>query len=138
MPHKVPRWVSSVVILIIYTIRVFILQGWYIVSYALAIYLLNLFIAFISPKFDPMMEDDEEIGETSSPATYIVCSSLPHTHTHTQYLLINNHCVEEGTLLLKIEHLNSLPYAPYSMLEVVSHSKILLFCVSFSTSIFKQ
>ena len=42
----------------------FILQGWYIVSYALAIYLLNLFIAFISPKFDPIMEEEEEIGKT--------------------------------------------------------------------------
>jgi hypothetical protein len=63
VPHKIPRWGTSVVLLIIYTIRVFLLQGWYIVSYALAIYLLNLFIAFISPKFDPMMEEEEEIGE---------------------------------------------------------------------------
>ena len=63
MPHRIPRWVASVVILIVYTVRVMILQGWYIVSYALAIYLLNLFIAFISPKFDPMMEEEEDVGE---------------------------------------------------------------------------
>lgn len=66
VPHKVPRWIASVVLLCIYTIRVFVLQGWYIISYALAIYLLNLFIAFISPKFDPVMEEEEEIGETSN------------------------------------------------------------------------
>ena len=63
VPHKIPRWGTSVVLLIIYTVRVLLLQGWYIVSYALAIYLLNLFIAFISPKFDPVMEEEEEIGE---------------------------------------------------------------------------
>lgn len=52
----------AVVILFLYSIRVFALQGWYIVTYALAIYLLNLFIAFITPKFDPATEDDEELG----------------------------------------------------------------------------
>ena len=31
-------------------------------TYALAIYLLNLFIAFISPKFDPAVEEDDEMG----------------------------------------------------------------------------
>ena len=66
VPHKIPRWVASVVLLAIYGVRVLILQGWYIVTYALAIYLLNLFIAFISPKFDPMMEEEEEIGEPLS------------------------------------------------------------------------
>ena len=64
MPHKIPRWVAAVVLLCVYGIRVLILQGWYIVTYALAIYLLNLFIAFISPKFDPVMEEEDEIGKT--------------------------------------------------------------------------
>lgn len=63
VPHKIPRWVTSVVLLVIYAVRVLILQGWYIITYALAIYLLNLFIAFISPKFDPMMEEEEEIED---------------------------------------------------------------------------
>lgn len=63
VPHKIPRWIASVVLLCIYTVRVLILQGWYIISYALAIYLLNLFIAFISPKFDPVLEEEEEAGE---------------------------------------------------------------------------
>nr|XP_060615048.1 protein RER1 [Anolis sagrei ordinatus] len=36
-------------------------QGWYIVTYALGIYHLNLFIAFLSPKVDPsLMEDSDE------------------------------------------------------------------------------
>lgn len=31
-------------------------QGWYIVTYALGIYHLNLFIAFLSPKIDPALD----------------------------------------------------------------------------------
>lgn len=34
------------------------LQGWYIVTYGLGIYHLNLFIAFLSPKIDPAMDFD--------------------------------------------------------------------------------
>uniref|UniRef100_V5H9C6 Putative golgi involved in er retention rer n=1 Tax=Ixodes ricinus TaxID=34613 RepID=V5H9C6_IXORI len=33
--------------------RIVYLQGWYIVTYALGIYHLNLFIAFLTPKIDP-------------------------------------------------------------------------------------
>lgn len=62
VPYRGPRWISSVIVLLLYALRVFLLQGWYIVTYALAIYLLNLFIAFLSPKFDPAGEDDSEIG----------------------------------------------------------------------------
>ena len=39
------------------------LQGWYIVTYALGIYHLNLFIAFLSPKIDPAMADFEGISD---------------------------------------------------------------------------
>lgn len=55
-------------ILFIYAVRVFFLQGWYIVTYALAIYLLNLFIAFITPKFDPAIED--EMGKFNNNVHY--------------------------------------------------------------------
>lgn len=33
-------------------------QGWYIVTYGLGIYHLNLFIAFLTPKLDPAMDFD--------------------------------------------------------------------------------
>lgn len=62
VPYRIPRWIFSVVALLMYGVRVFFLQGWYIVTYALAIYLLNLFIAFITPKFDPANEEDDEMG----------------------------------------------------------------------------
>jgi len=48
------------VVLLIYFIRVFFAQGWYIVTYALGIYLLNLFLAFLQPKIDPSLEMDME------------------------------------------------------------------------------
>lgn len=40
------------------------LQGWYIVTYALGIYILNLLIAFLSPKIDPALEDLDSNGES--------------------------------------------------------------------------
>jgi type IV secretory pathway TrbD component len=44
------------------------LQGWYIITYALGIYYLNLLLAFLSPKIDPSYgmtddDDDEDSGE---------------------------------------------------------------------------
>ena len=35
------------------------MQGWYIVTYALAIYHLNLLLAFLTPKIDPAMAEYE-------------------------------------------------------------------------------
>ena len=41
------------------SLTVFLLfWGWYIVTYALGIYHLNLFIAFLSPKVDPSLMED--------------------------------------------------------------------------------
>lgn len=37
------------------------------VAYSLGIYLLNLFLAFISPKFDPSLESDTDMEEGSTP-----------------------------------------------------------------------
>ena len=37
----------------------FLFQGWYIITYALGIYLLNLFIAFLTPQVDPAIMEDE-------------------------------------------------------------------------------
>jgi len=37
----------------------FFAQGWYIVTYAIGIFMLNQFIAFLTPKIDPAMRDYE-------------------------------------------------------------------------------
>ncbi|XP_034840486.1 protein RER1 [Maniola hyperantus] len=57
-PHIKSRWAGSIVLLAIFILRIFLKQGWYIVTYALGIYHLNLFIAFLTPKIDPAMDID--------------------------------------------------------------------------------
>lgn len=59
-PHSFVRWSLAVVLELAFLMRVFLLQGWYIVTYALGIYHLNLFIAFLSPKIDPALDYDDE------------------------------------------------------------------------------
>ncbi|KAL8193674.1 hypothetical protein R6Q57_026366 [Mikania cordata] len=56
-PFLLYRWIVFCVIAIIYTARVFFLQGFYVVSYALGIYILNLLIGFLSPQVDPEFQD---------------------------------------------------------------------------------
>ncbi|KAF4660790.1 retention in endoplasmic reticulum protein 1 [Perkinsus olseni] len=46
------RWLAFFVACAIYGIRVYFLQGFYIITYGWSIYLLNLFIGFISPQVD--------------------------------------------------------------------------------------
>jgi len=55
-PHAVYRWIGSVFIVLIYILRVYYREGFYIVSYGVGIYLLNLLIGFLSPLVDPEME----------------------------------------------------------------------------------
>lgn len=52
VPFTYTRWISLAVLVALYYLRVHILAGWYIVTYGLAIYLLNLFIGFLSPPVD--------------------------------------------------------------------------------------
>ncbi|KAK7869251.1 hypothetical protein R5R35_000872 [Gryllus longicercus] len=59
-PYSAVRWVFAAFLELIFLGRVFLLQGWYIVTYALGIYHLNLFIAFLSPKIDPALDYDDE------------------------------------------------------------------------------
>jgi hypothetical protein len=47
------RWGIATFILFLYIVRVWALEGFYIVSYALGIYLLHLLIGFLSPQDDP-------------------------------------------------------------------------------------
>lgn len=50
------RWIAFALFLVLYCIRVYTAQGWFIVTYGLGIFLLNIFIGFISPKVDPETE----------------------------------------------------------------------------------
>ncbi|KAK9108889.1 hypothetical protein Sjap_016949 [Stephania japonica] len=55
-PHTMQRWIGTLAVASIYVLRVYYIQGFYIVSYGLGIYLLNLLIGFLSPKVDPELE----------------------------------------------------------------------------------
>ena len=55
-PHPVQRWLGTLAVAAIYVLRVYYVQGFYIVSYGLGIYILNLLIGFLSPKVDPELE----------------------------------------------------------------------------------
>lgn len=57
-PQIPARWVLWAVSLILYIIRVFFLKGFYIVTYGLGIYNLNLLLGFITPQVDPELEAD--------------------------------------------------------------------------------
>ncbi|CAD6952853.1 unnamed protein product [Tilletia controversa] len=73
-PHVYQRWAATSLLLLLFLLRIVLAQGWYIVCYALAIYLLNLFLAFLQPKFDPsyehdLAEQDVEEGEPGLPTS---------------------------------------------------------------------
>ncbi|KAK9691069.1 hypothetical protein RND81_09G173600 [Saponaria officinalis] len=58
-PHAVPRWAGTLIIASIFAIRVYFVQGFFIIIYALGIYLLNLLIGFLSPLVDPELESSD-------------------------------------------------------------------------------
>ncbi|KAF8410111.1 hypothetical protein HHK36_002633 [Tetracentron sinense] len=55
--HVLRRWIAFAAVAFIYIVRVCFIQGFYIVSYGLGIYILNLLIAFLSPQVDPEIQD---------------------------------------------------------------------------------
>ncbi|WFD30592.1 hypothetical protein MSPP1_001613 [Malassezia sp. CBS 17886] len=57
-PFTLQRWGATSALLLLFMLRIVLSHGWYIVCYALFIYLLNLFLAFLTPKFDPAFEND--------------------------------------------------------------------------------
>lgn len=64
-PLILPRWVAWVASLLAYALRVYMLRGFYIVSYGLGIYNLNLLLGFITPQIDPELEEGPELPTKS-------------------------------------------------------------------------
>jgi len=67
-PYTAYRWIGTGALLLVFFLRIIFGEGWYIVAYTLGIYLLNLFLAFLQPKFDPSLTQDEglEDGDNST------------------------------------------------------------------------
>jgi len=55
-PHIIGRWILFFVLLSLYMFRVYLVNGWFIITYGLGIHLLNNFIGFLSPQIDPDSE----------------------------------------------------------------------------------
>ncbi|KAL8490468.1 hypothetical protein ACS0TY_026095 [Phlomoides rotata] len=66
-PHKVNRWLGTLAAAAIYILRAYYVHGFYVISYGLSIYILNLLIGFMSPKVDPELE---VLDGPSSPTKY--------------------------------------------------------------------
>jgi hypothetical protein len=60
-PLVLYRWIGFAFLMAMYVLRVYYLNGWFIVTYGLGIYLLNQLIGFLSPQFDPE-EADSDLG----------------------------------------------------------------------------
>ncbi|KAK7263182.1 hypothetical protein RJT34_30768 [Clitoria ternatea] len=58
-PHVGRRWLCFVAVALLYALRVYFVEGFYIVTYGLGIYILNLLIGFLSPQVDPEVLDSE-------------------------------------------------------------------------------
>lgn len=62
-PHTKERWGGLGIMIVVFILRIVTSQGWYVVCYALGIYLLSQFLAFLTPKFDVSLQQDEENKE---------------------------------------------------------------------------
>jgi hypothetical protein len=58
-PYPLYRWTATGGLLFLFALRVVYGEGWYIVAYGLSIFLLNIFLAFLQPRFDPSLEADQ-------------------------------------------------------------------------------
>lgn len=65
-PNTTVRWIVLVLSVIIYCVRVYYLQGFYIVTYGLGIFLLNLLIGFLTPLDEADLNNDEGSGLPTS------------------------------------------------------------------------
>ena len=66
-PLQAPRWVVTLDESFHYMIPAYLLQGWDIVTDALGVYHLNLFLAVLSPKVDPSLMEDSDHGPHYQP-----------------------------------------------------------------------
>ncbi|KAI6206456.1 Protein RER1 [Aphelenchoides besseyi] len=62
-PYTGVRWGIAILTIFLFCWRIFAVQGFYIVTYALFIYYLNMFLAFLTPRIDPAFEMDSEDEE---------------------------------------------------------------------------
>ncbi|XP_042061950.1 protein RER1A-like [Salvia splendens] len=55
-PLVLYRWIFLAAIAAVFALRIYFVQGFYIITYGLGIYILQLLIAFLSPQVDPEIQ----------------------------------------------------------------------------------
>jgi Rer1 family len=63
-PHILVRWITFLVSLYLYLLRVYLVDGWYIVTYGLGIFLLSQSIGFLSPQVKNVSHPTVEYHES--------------------------------------------------------------------------
>ncbi|CAM9162434.1 unnamed protein product, partial [Sphacelaria rigidula] len=48
--YTTSRWIGFLVSVVLFLLRIYVTQGWFIVTYGLGIFLLNNLIGFLSPQ----------------------------------------------------------------------------------------
>lgn len=108
-PYLLYRWIAFLCIALIYGVRVYLVQGFYVVSYALGIYLLNLFVGFLSPQDDP--EFDAMLPIRSSEEFRPFVRRLPEFKfwfaASVSLLLITSFWSEIGEFLLRVKEIEN-------------------------------
>ncbi|CDI97234.1 RER1 retention in endoplasmic reticulum 1 [Echinococcus multilocularis] len=66
VPYTLFRWLFFFGVLAFYVIRVAYLQGFFVVSYALAIFILSQFLGFLTPQFQFNDENSDPLLPTNS------------------------------------------------------------------------
>ncbi|KAF0989238.1 hypothetical protein HZS_7983 [Henneguya salminicola] len=56
VPYRFARWITTLNLLTIYYAKVLLWPSFFVVSYVVSLYALNLFIGFISPRVDPVLD----------------------------------------------------------------------------------
>merc|ERR1719216_95448 len=79
-PHTAARWGISALVMITYAIRIYLINGWYIITYGLGIYVLNLLIGFLSPRDDMALNDDPVLPKSQSEEYRPFNRRLPEFH----------------------------------------------------------
>lgn len=74
-PYPIFRWGMSLFMLVLFMLRILFCQGWYVVAYALGIYLLNAFLLFLSPKYGPSVDDFDNEADLSDPGPALPVST---------------------------------------------------------------
>ena len=66
-PYLLLRWLFNLFLLIVFSLRIFFQQGFYIIAYGLGIFLLNQLILFLTPKENSTISNDQ-LDDDSGPS----------------------------------------------------------------------